>query len=225
MRVLLVEDTEDVGETIVSRLRKNGYTVDWAIKGTVAENLVRYTPYDLIILDLILPDVDGLSILKRLRQSGSSTPVLVLSARSATRDRIDGLDLGADDYLVKPFDYRELEARARALLRRGDSGYPTNTLTYSDLMLDRCARSVTVAGSDIDLTRREFAMLEILARHPGRLFSKDEIIAQLFSWDDELPTENAVEQIVARLRRKLAASGSSVEIRTIRELGYKLVNR
>lgn len=126
---------------------------------------------------------------------------------------------------MKPFDYRELEARARALLRRGDSRYPTNTLTYSDVVLDRCARSVTVAGADIDLTRREFALLEILARHPGSLFSKDEIIAQLFSWDEELPTENAVEQIVARLRRKLAASKSCVEIRTIRELGYKLVNQ
>src|SRR3954466_5741548 len=114
MRVLLVEDTEDVGEAIVARLRKIGYAVDWEMNGAVADDILGYEAYDLVILDLMLPEIDGLSILKRLRQRGSSTPVLVLTARSAIGDRVDGLDLGADDYLVKPFDYRELEARARA---------------------------------------------------------------------------------------------------------------
>ena len=124
MRVLLVEDTEDVGEAIVVRLRKIGYAVDWETNGAAADDILGYEAYDLVILDLMLPDLDGLSILKRLRQRGSSTPVLVLTARSAIGDRIDGLDLGADDYLVKPFDYRELEARARVLLRRGGAGLP-----------------------------------------------------------------------------------------------------
>jgi two-component system response regulator TctD len=223
MRVLLVEDTEDVGEAIVARLRKIGYAVDWETNGAAADDILGYEAYDLVILDLMLPEIDGLSILKRLRQRGSSTPVLVLTARSAIGDRVDGLDLGADDYLVKPFDYRELEARARVLLRRGGSGSPTNTLACGDMVLDRCARSVLVRGAAVELTRREFALVEVLTRHPGRVFGKDEIMAQLFSFDDEPPTENAVEQVVARVRRKLATSGSKAEIRTLRGLGYQIV--
>jgi two-component system response regulator TctD len=225
MRVLLVADRGDVGESTVARLKKIGYAVDWAIKGTDADNLLSYETYDLIILDLTLQDIDGLYLLKQLRQRGSSTPALVLTARSATHERIKVLDLGADDYLIKPFDYRELEARARALLRRANSGISTKKWSCGNMVVDRNTRSLLVKGVMTELTRREFALTETLARHPGRVFSKDEIIEQLFGFDDESPTENAVEQIVARLRRKLATSESGAEIRTLRGLGYKMVNQ
>jgi two-component system, OmpR family, response regulator TctD len=225
MRVLLVADRGDVGESTVARLKEIGYAVDWAIKGTDADNLLSYETYDLIILDLTLQDIDGLYLLKQLRQRGSSTPALVLTARSATHERIKALDLGADDYLIKPFDYRELEARARALLRRANSGISTKKWSCGNMVVDRNTRSLLVKGVMTELTRREFALTETLARHPGRVFSKDEIIEQLFGFDDESPTENAVEQIVARLRRKLATSESSAEIRTLRGLGYKMVNQ
>src|SRR5215207_5643386 len=140
MRVLLVADRGDVGESTVARLKKIGYAVGWAIKGTDADNLLSYKTYDLIILDLTLQDIDGLYLLKQLRQRGSSTPALVLTARSATHERIKALDLGADDYLIKPFDYRELEARARALLRRANSGISTKKWSCGNMVVDRNTR-------------------------------------------------------------------------------------
>jgi two-component system response regulator TctD len=143
----------------------------------------------------------------------------VLTARSQVDDRVDALDLGADDYLVKPFDYRELEARARALLRRS-AGESTNQLVCGQVTIDRGSRAVRINGTAIDLTRRELTLLEILAARPGRIFGKDELVDQLFGFDDE-PSPNAVEQYVARLRKKLAGSGA--EIRTLRGLGYQIV--
>jgi two-component system response regulator TctD len=225
MRVLLVEDRGDVGETIVARLKKVGYAVDWAIKGVGVDDLLRYGTYDLAILDFTHPGIDGLRILKQLRQCTSYTSVLVLTALSATLERIKAIDLGADDYLVKPFDYRELEARARALLQKSNSGVAAKKLSFGNMILDRNIRSILVNGATIELTRREFALTEMLARHPGRVFSKDEIIEQLFGFDDEVPTENAVEQIVSRSRRKLVMSGSEAEIRTLRGIGYMMRNR
>jgi two-component system, OmpR family, response regulator TctD len=219
MRILLVEDTEDVGEAIVARFERIGHTVDWEKNGAMADEVLEVQAYDLLILDVNLPALDGFSILKRLRRRKSKTPVLVLTARSQVDDRVDALDLGADDYLVKPFDYRELEARARALLRRS-AGESTNQLVCGQVTIDRGSRAVAINGTSIDLTRRELTLLEILAARPGRIFGKDELVDQLFGFDDE-PSPNAVEQYVARLRKKLAGSGT--EIRTLRGLGYQIV--
>ena len=221
MRILLVEDTVDVGEAIVARFERIGHTVDWERDGQVADEVLEIQTYDLVILDVNLPALDGFSILKRLRQRKSKIPVLVLTARSQVDDRVDALDLGADDYLVKPFDYRELEARARALLRRS-AGEPTNELVCGKLIIDRGSRVVTIDGAPIDLTRRELTLLEILAARPGRIFGKDELVDQLFGFSDD-PSPNAIEQYVARLRKKLAGSGA--EIRTLRGLGYQIVCR
>ena len=221
MRILLVEDTIDVGEAIVARFERIGHRVDWEKDGSVADEVLEVQGYDLIILDVTLPGLDGFTILERLRRRKSRTPVLVLTARSEVDDRVGALDLGADDYLVKPFDFRELEARARALLRR-NAGEPTNQLACGDLVIDRGSRAVTVGGVPVELTRRELTLLEILAARPGRIFGKDELVDQLFGLDDD-PSPNAVEQYIARLRKKLA--GSKAEIRTLRGLGYQIVCR
>ncbi|WP_315728853.1 MULTISPECIES: response regulator transcription factor [unclassified Bradyrhizobium] len=218
MRILLVEDTPEIGCAVVNRFERIGYAVDWEKDGRTASELVEVQSYDLIVLDVMLPNMDGFAILKHLRRKGLRTPVLVLTARSAVDDRISALDLGADDYLVKPFDYRELEARARALLRRA-CGLSDNTLTIGPLTIDRAGRTASVSGQPLDLTRRELTVLEILAARPGRYVGKEELVEQLFSFEQD-PSPNAVEQFVARLRRKLA--GTSVEIRTERGLGYQL---
>jgi two-component system, OmpR family, response regulator TctD len=218
VRILLVEDTPEIGHAVTKRFERIGYAVDWEKDGRIASELIEVQSYDLIVLDVMLPNMDGFAVLKQLRARGLHTPVLVLTARSAVDDRISALDLGADDYLVKPFDYRELEARARALLRRA-AGRSDNTLTIGPLTIDRAGRMASVAGQPLDLTRRELTVLEILASRPGRYVAKEELVEQLFSFDQEA-SPNAVEQFVARLRRKLAAT--SVEIRTERGLGYQL---
>ncbi len=219
MRILLVEDTIDVGEAIVARLSRLGHAVDWETSGATADDLLAAQAYDLVILDVMLPELDGFTILKHLRARGVATPVLVLTARSEVDDRVGALDLGADDYLVKPFDYRELEARARALLRR-KAGNVTNMLRCGNLVIDCAARTVCIEGAPVELTRRELVLLEILAARPGRVFPKTELVEQLFSFSDEA-SENAIEQYVARIRKKLL--GATVEIKTLRGLGYQLV--
>ena len=219
MRVLVVEDIADVGEAIVASLERMGHRVDWERDGRSADELARVQTYDLLVLDVMLPHLDGFSILRRLRERKDRTPVLVLTARSQIEDRVSALDLGADDYLVKPFDFRELEARVRALLRR-QTGSATNVVRCGLLTIDRAGRVAELDGRPLDLTRRELTLLEILATRPGRVFPKDELIDQLFGLDDE-PSENAVEQHMARLRRKI--TGAGVEIRTLRGLGYQMV--
>ena len=219
MRVLVVEDIADVGEAIVASLERMGHRVDWERDGRSADELARVQTYDLLVLDVMLPHLDGFSILRRLRERKDRTPLLVLTARSQSEDRVSALDLGADDYLVKPFDFRELEARVRALLRR-QTGSATNVVRCGLLTIDRAGRVAELDGRPLDLTRRELTLLEILATRPGRVFPKDELIDQLFGLDDE-PSENAVEQHMARLRRKIAGAG--VEIRTLRGLGYQMV--
>lgn len=219
MRILLVEDTEEIGRAVASRFERIGYAVDWETDGRTASELIEVQSYDLVVLDVMLPNMDGFTVLKNLRGRGLRTPVLVLTARSAVDDRISALDLGADDYLTKPFDYRELEARARALLRRA-AGMSDNTIKVGPLVIDRAGRTAAVAGQPLDLTRRELTVLEILASKPGRYVAKEELVEQLFGFDQD-PSPNAVEQFVARLRRKLA--GTPVEIRTERGLGYQLL--
>ncbi|MBF9235439.1 response regulator transcription factor [Microvirga alba] len=218
MRVLVVEDTADIAEAIVMRLEKIGHAVDWERDGLIAAELLAVQAYDLVILDLTLPGRDGLTILKEMRARRLRTPVLVLTARSAVGERIGALDLGADDYLIKPFDYGELEARARALLRRS-AGQPDNLLRFGPLSIDRAGRIATIGDRPLNLTRRELTVLEILAARPDRIVPKEELVEQLFNFDQEA-SPNAVEQFVARLRRKLA--DAPVEIRTLRGLGYQL---
>ena len=218
MRILVVEDTTEVAESIVEGFRRIGHNVDWAQDGLTADEILATQVYDLVVLDLNLPGRDGPSLLKDFRARGGTSPVLVLTARGAVDDRVRVLDLGADDYLVKPFDFRELEARSRALLRRS-AGEATDALVCGDIAIDRQARSVSVAGVPVEMTRRELMLLEILAARPGRVFGKDELLDRLFGLD-ESPSFNAVEQYVARVRRKLGAS--EVQIRTLRGLGYQL---
>jgi two-component system response regulator TctD len=220
MRIFLVEDTRDVGEAIVEQFARIGHVVDWETDGEIAAGTLDETSYDLIILDVIVPGRSGFSILQRLRSAGRTTPVLMLTARSEVEDRVSALDIGADDYLMKPFDFRELEARARALLRRRH-GEATNLLECGDICIDRSARAVRVGQREVHLTRREVTLLEILASRPGRVFSKDDLLDQVFGFDEEAPSFNAVELYIGRLRKKL--QGASAQIVTVRGFGYQMV--
>ncbi|OFA03992.1 response regulator transcription factor [Duganella phyllosphaerae] len=219
MRILVVEDTVDVAEAIVASLTRIGHVVDWEAHGGRAETRVLDPHYDLLVLDIMLPDVDGFELLRKVRAKGLATSVLMLTACAEIEERVHALDLGADDYLVKPFDYRELDARIRVLLRRGGGG-STNLLVAGKVSVDRKTRSVLLDGRPLELMRREVTLLEILLSRPGRIFGKDELIDRLFTIDDN-PTTNAVEQYVGRLRKKLVGAG--FEIRTLRGLGYQVV--
>lgn len=219
MRVLLVEDSPDVAQAIQAHLERLGHTVDWESDGSNAQALVVSEHYDLIVLDVMLPGTDGYSLLEQLRAARLKTQVLMLTACAEIDERVRALDLGADDYLIKPFDFRELEARIRVLMRRigGDS---TNLLRCAHLSLDRKSRTVRVDDQPVELTRREITLLEILISRPGRIFGKDELIDKLLTLEDN-PNANLVEQYVARLRKKLGHAG--FEIRTLRGLGYQVV--
>lgn len=219
MRILVVEDSIDVADALCAHLERLGHCVDRDANGTSAAAKVTAEHYDLIVLDIMLPGLDGYELLRRVRASGLRTQVLMLTACAEIEERVRALDLGADDYLIKPFDFRELEARVRVLLRRvgGDS---TNLLTYGNVSLDRKSRTATLGGQPLELTRREVTLLEIIIARPGRIFGKDELIEKLFSLDDN-PNANTVEQHMARLRKKLA--GADFEIRTLRGLGYQAV--
>lgn len=219
MRILVVEDTVDVAEAIMASLTRVGHVVDWEAHGARAAARVLDPHYDLLILDIMLPGVDGFELLRQVRAKGLATSVLMLTACAEIEERVNALDLGADDYLVKPFDYRELDARIRMLLRRGGGG-STNLLVAGKVSVDRKTRSVLLDGRPLELMRREVTLLEILLSRPGRIFGKDELIDRLFTIDDN-PSANAVEQYVGRLRKKLVGAG--FEIRTLRGLGYQVV--
>ena len=219
MRILIVEDTRDVGEGLVESIESMGHSVDWAHDGETGDEWLRTTTYELVVLDLMLPDMDGIMLLKRLRQRRGDTPVLILTARSAINDRIDSLDMGADDYLVKPFDFGELQARVRSLLRR-HSGDRSNELTCGKLVFDRSARSVRIGKIPVKLTRRELSLLEIFMARPTMIFSKAQLLDQLFGFNAE-PTENSIEVMIARLRPKIAEA--DIEIIAQRGIGYRIV--
>lgn len=216
MRILIVEDTEDLADAIAGRLRKLGHAVDLAADGEEADELLRQESYHLVVLDLMLPGIGGKEVLSRLRQRRNRTPVLVLTARSGVDDKVGVLDFGADDYLVKPFDFRELEARCRALLRR-PQGMAASAVEYGNLTFDNGAKRVCVDGQPVDLSSREFRLLELLLANLDRVLSKDALLDQLFGLDDAV-APNAIELYVSRLRRKL--DRSAVKIRTLRGLGY-----
>lgn len=219
MRILVVEDTTDVGEAISACVARMGHGVDWEKTGEGAEDALAAQHYDLVILDVMLPGKNGFDVLGTLRRMKQSPPVLVLTARSMVEDRVTALDLGADDYLIKPFDFRELEARVRALLRR-IGGPQSSLIELGDVVLDQAARAVSVGGQRAELTRREIALLEVLISRPSKVFSKTQLIDQLFGFGEE-PAENAIELYIARLRRKLGST--RMEIRTLRGIGYQAV--
>ena len=216
MRVLIVEDQEDLAEAIAGRLQKRGYAVDIAMDGSEADELLRRENYQLVVLDLILPGLDGKAVLQELRRRRSMIPVLVLTARSEVEDKVSVLDIGADDYLVKPFDFRELEARCRALLRRRHS-MAASTVRIGNLVFDAAARGVTVADQPVALTGREFRLLELLLANLGCVLSKDMLIDGLFGLEEAV-CPNTIELYISRLRRKL--DGATVHIRTLRGMGY-----
>ena len=220
MRLLVVEDNPALGRSVESAFRAKGYAVDLVDGGESADAALRTQAYDLVILDLGLPDLDGLEVLRRLRGRRSRVPVLVLTARDGIQDRVQGLNLGADDYLCKPFAVAELEARAGALIRRGVGGAAA-VLSHGRLTLDTGARLVRVDGAPVDLPRRELSLLEVLLVHRGQVVAKQALHDKLFGFDDEAGV-NAVEIYVHRLRRKLEPAG--VHIRTVRGLGYLLEN-
>lgn len=218
MRLLLVEDDGTLATTLQRALREEGYAVDWLSDGEIADEILATQDYDLVILDVSLPGLDGLGVLKHLRERGSKTPVLVLTARDRLDDRVTGLDLGADDYMTKPFELAELEARVRALIRRSE-GEPASEIVHGLLRFDTVGRRVTVNGEVVDLRNREICLLEILLRHAGQVVSKERIADQLFDFDDQAGL-TAIELYIHRLRKKLSPAG--VVIRTVRGLGYLL---
>ncbi len=216
MRILVIEDDADLADALVRRLRRIGHAVDWQHDGLAAYGVLEYEVFDLIVLDVGLPRLSGIEILERLRNRGDKTPVLMLTARADIEDRVHALDAGADDYLAKPFDFRELEARCRALLRR-PGGQAAGVLQFGNLVIDSAARHVSVDGRRLELPNREYSLLEILVAGLGRVVSKDEIARRLFGFDDEAGP-NAIEVYIGRLRRKLA--GTPLHIETQRGVGY-----
>jgi two-component system, OmpR family, response regulator len=218
LRLLLVEDDLILKDGLERAFTKSGYAVDVMSDGDSANKLLTYQEYDVIVLDLGLPKLDGFEVLKRLRARGNKTPVLILTALEDTRNRVKGLDLGADDYLAKPFELDELEARVRALIRRGVSGGSAK-ISFGDLVFDTSNRQCLFKDVTLSLSQREVALLELLMLKATKVVSKAKILEHLCSWDEDM-SENAVEVNVSRLRKKLNVFG--IEIRTIRGLGYLL---
>lgn len=220
MRLLLVEDEHRLSETLGQNLHREGFSVDRVGNAAEAELALKSVQYDTVILDLGLPDCDGLVLLSRLRQQGLHTPVLILTARDAVEDRVAGLDRGADDYLVKPFATTELISRVKALLRR-PGGVLGSVLSAGNVSLDTVGRDVMVNGKTLELPRRETAVLEHLLRRLGRVVPRDLLEDKLYGFGEEIES-NAVPVHIHHLRKKLEQAGGSVEIHTVRGVGYLL---
>jgi two-component system, OmpR family, response regulator len=220
MRVLVVEDATRLREIVLRRLREQGYAADGAGDGGSAVARAMAGSYDVIVLDLRLPDADGIEICARLRQAGCGSPILMLTARDSMPDMIDGLDAGADDYMTKPFEFDELFARLRALVRRGTSDRPAE-LELGDLRVDPAGRTAERAGERIDLTAREFAMLEYLMRHQGVALGRERLIDAV--WDEGFAGDpNIVDVYIRRLREKIDRPFGRTTVHTIRGIGYRL---
>lgn len=220
MRILLVEDEPKVASFISRGLKAESYAVDLASDGVQGEHLAASEPYDLVILDIVLPGKDGLEVLRSIRERHVATPVLLLSARGRVQDRIHGLDAGADDYLAKPFNFDELLARVRALLRRGKTEGPP-TFTYKDLHVDPARHAVRRGKSDIELTPREFALLEYFIRNPERVLTRTMIAEHV--WDYHFDTStNVIDVYVKHLRDKIDRDAKVKLLHTVRGVGYRL---
>jgi len=218
LRILVVEDNQTLAAGLTAVLRGNGYAVDHVADGDAALAVIRTERFDLAILDLGLPGIDGLDVLRAVRRLPDGPSVLILSARGALDDKVRGLDLGADDYMIKPFDVDELEARVRMLLRRR-AGLHSTTMTFGPVTFDLNDRSFSANGALIDLPSREVSLLETLFVRAGKVVSKQAIMESLADFDDEL-SANAIEQYVSRIRKRLAPLGLTV--RTARGIGYYL---
>jgi len=219
MRILLVEDDRLLGDGIRAGLRQLGFQVDWVRDGEAAESELRAQPYAAAVLDLGLPRKEGLEVLSNVRKLDINVPVLVLTARDAVADRIRGLDAGADDYIVKPADVREIAARLRALVRRSH-GRPQERLCAGNVVLEPAARTATREGKHVDLSTREFDLLHILMLNAGRVLSRDQLEQQLYKWGEEVES-NAVEVHIHHLRRKLHTD----LIKTVRGVGYMVARQ
>lgn len=216
MRLLLVEDDTLLGDGVSAGLRQSGYAVDWVEDGRAAQLALETGSYGLMVLDLGLPRLSGLDLLKWLRGRGDSMPVLILTARDTVADRVQGLDSGADDYLIKPFDLDELSARVRALLRR-HAGRATPLLRHGALVLDPAAHRATHAGQPVELTSREFSLLQLLLSNAGKVLSREQLEQSLYGWNEEVES-NAVEVHIHHLRKKFGPG----LIRTVRGVGYSI---
>ena len=214
MRLLVVEDDPALGEGICNGLRQESYTIDWLQDGVSALHALQQETFDLVVLDLGLPRLDGIEVLRRLRAGGDAVPVLILTARDATDDRIAGLDAGADDYLVKPFDLNELKARLRALLRRS-AGRAKVLIEHAGVTLDPATRQVSYQGQPVVLTPKEYRLLHELLSQPGKVFTRERLTQLLYGWDEE-PESNTLEVNIYHLRKKLFND----LIRTVRGIGY-----
>jgi two-component system, OmpR family, response regulator MprA len=221
VRILVVDDEPAVRDAVDRALRIEGYETELAADGAQALDALAERAPDALVLDLLMPHVDGLEVCRRLRAAGDRTPVLVLTARDAVPDRVRGLDAGADDYLVKPFALEELLARLRALLRRGTGSGTTETLRYADLELDVLGHTVRRARRAIELTRTEFLLLELFLRHPRQVLTRSQIFERVWGYDFG-PASNSLEVYVGYLRRKLEAGGEPRLVQTVRGVGYVL---
>ena len=218
MRVLLVEDAAGLGEAVREQIADDGHAVDWVQRLEQARNSARTTVYDLILLDLMLPDGRGLEFLRQQRSAGDVTPVIILTAQDQISDRIAGLNAGADDYLVKPFDLFELSARVAAVARRY-SGNPNPQIKLGDVQVDMSARTVQRAGATVDLTAREWALFEAFVQRPSALLSKSQLEDRLYAFGAEIES-NTIEVYISRLRKKLGRE----LIETVRGMGYRLMS-
>jgi DNA-binding response OmpR family regulator len=216
MRVLLVEDDEMIGTSLRDALGANGWSVDWVKDGLLAQSALDDGDYACVLLDLGLPKRDGIEVLRRARESKDATPILVLTARDGLDDRVAGLDLGADDYLVKPYEFRELLARMRAVIRRRD-GSPHSVIGNGQLQLDITTREVLVQGERSQLSAREFALLHALLERPGAILSREQLENRIYGWGEEV-SSNAVDVLIHGMRRKLGQEA----IRNVRGLGWRV---
>ncbi len=221
MRILVTEDDAALAEALQFSLTQAGYAVDWVTNGAAADEALKDDVFGLVILDLGLPKLDGFEVLRRLRRRNAPLPVLILSGREKPEEKVQALDLGADDYLVKPFSLSELQARVRALLRRGQGGAAL-VISYGGLSLDTIGRTVSVNGTTLPLSVHEVGVLEILLYRFGRVVSKEQLVEQLYSYDSDVGY-NAIEVYVHRLRKKI--EGSGLNVRTVYGRGYLLEQR
>jgi len=218
LRILLVEDNAALSEGLVAILRGSGYAVDVVSDGASADAVIATENFDLVILDLTLPEMDGLDVLRSMRARQNKAAVLILTARGTQEEKVRGLDLGADDYMIKPFDVSEFEARVRVLLRR-QAGLRSSLVSYGKVSFDLNSRTFSAGGIPLDIPARELGLLEILFMRAGKVVAKEAIIQSLTAFDDDL-SANAIEQYVSRLRKRLAPHGLTV--RTARGIGYYL---